>query len=520
MTENSDIVDRSLKKVAKGTGIAAIGLAASLLFAFLGRLMVARYWTEGDYGIFSLAIAVLMICSAIGTLGLEGGLSRSIAYARSKNQNEKILGFIRASIQFAVISAVILSIVLFFIADILAESVFHEPALGTPLRIIALAIPFLVLARVIVSIFLGFERIKPRVFLQDVIRSGLFPLFLLVVILLNLSFTSVFYAYLTSFVVTCLLVIIYAARRLPLKVNLFRIPKFDHAARELFLFSIPLLGIAMLNMVIGWSDTIMLGFYRSAEEVGLYNAGLPLSHLILYPVSAVLLIYRPVMSRLYGQDLVPEVGRSFTIMSKWVFSASLPLFLVFFLFPETVLEALFGADYIAAADALRILSLGYILGSIMGPNGTTLVAMGKSTFIMWTVFAAVVLNVALNIALIPPYGIEGAAIASAAAITIGSLIRCWKLHSLTGAWPLSRNLLKPAVLSIGLILLIQLVLGSYTQANPWMLLPIIMLFYGIIAIAIFITRSFDPEDMAVRVALKRRVRLTASRVHRVLSRFK
>ena len=163
MTEKSDIVDRSLKKVAKGTGIAAIGLAASLLFAFLGKLMVARYWTEGDYGIFSLAIAVLMICSAIGTLGLEGGLSRSIAYARSKNLNEKILGFMRASIQFAVISAVILSIVLFFIADILAESVFHEPALGTPLRVIALAIPFLVLARVIVSIFLGFERIKPPI---------------------------------------------------------------------------------------------------------------------------------------------------------------------------------------------------------------------------------------------------------------------------------------------------------------------------------------------------------------------
>jgi len=272
--------------------------------------------------------------------------------------------------------------------------------------------------------------------------------------------------------------------------------------------------------VIGWADTIMLGFYRSTEEVGLYNAGLPLSHLIVYPLSAVLLIYRPVMSRLYGQDLVPEVGRSFTIMSKWVFSASLPLFLVFFLFPEVVLEALFGADYIAAADALRILSLGYIFSSMMGPNGTTLVAMGKSMFIMWAVFAAVVLNIALNIALIPPYGIEGAAIASAAAIIMVNLIGCWKLHSLTGAWPLSRNLLKPAVLSTGLILLSQLVLGSYTQANPWMLLPIIMLFYGIHAIAIFITRSCDPEDMAVLVALKRRVRLTASRVHRVLSRFK
>jgi hypothetical protein len=53
-----------------------------------------------------------------------------------------------------------------------------------------------------------------------------------------------------------------------------------------------------------------------------------------------------------------------------------------------------------------------------------------------------------------------------------------------------------------------------------MLLPLVMLYYGIHAIAILITRSLDREDMAVRAALKRRLRLTASRVHRVLSRFK
>jgi len=515
VTEKQDIINVSLKQVARGTGIASIGLGVSFILAFISKLLVARYGTEAEYGIFSLATTVFLICATIGTLGLQSGLSRSIAYARSKMQDAKVQGFIKASLQFTFIASIILAIILLAIADILAENVFHEPALGTPLRMLALAIPFIILIRIVVSIFLGFEQVKAKVFFQDIIRNGIFPLVLLIIISLHLSFNYIYYAYLASFIVTCLLLIIFAMRHIPSKTKLLAIPRFDHTARELFTFSMPLLGIAMIQLIIGWTDTIMLGYFRSTGEVGLYNVSFPLAHFVVYPLTAVLIVYQPVMSRLYGQDLVREVGRTFTVISKWVFFASLPLSLAFFLFPEAALGFMFGEGYIEAAGALRILSLGWVLSNLMGPNGGTLIAMGRSIFMMWAILAIALINVILNIVLIPTQGIEGAAIASAAAIVAVNIVRCWKLHSLTGAWPISLNLVKPAVLVIGLAALIEFTLGGYVQENQWMLLLIIPLFYCIHGMAVVITRSFDDEDKIVLQALKRRIVITASGIRGV-----
>ena len=81
--------NESLQKIAKGSSIAFVGLLLSLLPAFIGRLIIVRYWTESDYGVFSLSLAVLTICVAISTLGLNQGVSRSIAYARGKKEYKK-----------------------------------------------------------------------------------------------------------------------------------------------------------------------------------------------------------------------------------------------------------------------------------------------------------------------------------------------------------------------------------------------------------------------------------------------
>ena len=87
------------------------------------------------------------------------------------------------------------------------------------------------------------------------------------------------------------------------------------------------------------------------------------------------------------------------------------LFLVFFLFPDLTLTSIVGAKYLPSADALRILSLAFIINNYTGPCGSTLIAMGESRFIMSSTLIGAILNVTLNVTLIPLYGFVGAAIA-------------------------------------------------------------------------------------------------------------
>ena len=69
MTANKKMIDdnsgNSLQKVLKGTSIVFIGSIFSLFFGFAGRIIIARQWSESEFGIFSLAFSILSICVII-----------------------------------------------------------------------------------------------------------------------------------------------------------------------------------------------------------------------------------------------------------------------------------------------------------------------------------------------------------------------------------------------------------------------------------------------------------------------
>ena len=508
----------SLVKVAKGTTVIFIGTIVGMLFAFMGRLLIARQWSASDYGVFSLAFAILNISVIISTLGLQRGTSRSIAYARGKNENEKIQGFVSASLWLALAGSLILCFILFLVSEAIAENIFHEPALTTSLRIFSIAIPFFTLLNVFTGIFLGFGLVQAKVYFKEILRNLLFPLLLLGVILLNLSFSGVFYAYTASLAIPCLLLIIYARKHLPSSIRIAK-HAADPAAKELLFFSLPLLGVAMLGMIIAWADTLMLGYFKTSATVGLYNAAQPLAHFITYPLEALLLVYMPVTSGLYAKGEMSEMRRNFSVLTKWLCSLTLPLFLILFLFPDVVLNFLFGANYIFAATALRILSLGFIVSNFLGPSGATLIAIGESKFIMWATLTTAVLNVGLNILLIPPFGIVGAAVASVVAIISVNLIRCWKLYSLTKAQPLSKNLIKSTLASLGVIFLIYFISRSFFTATPFMLSLLFFLYYAIYGSVTLFTKSFDQEDITMLLLIEKKTGVNATAIKRILRRF-
>ena len=513
------VINKSLQKVAKGAGIVFIGLLVSLFFGLIGRLLIARYWTQSDYGVFSLAIAVLSMCMVISTLGLRQGASRSIAYSVGKAKYKGLPGIISASIWFSIIASILLGSILFLLSESIAEYIFHEPALIVPLRIFSVAVPFLTLINVVAAIFRGFGQIKPTVYFQSVLMSILFPIFLIGVIVFNLSFINVFYAYAISLVVTCILLIIYAIKQIP-SLAIFS-PKLitNSAAKELLFFSLPLLGTAMLVMIISWTDTLMLGSLKSSVDVGLYNAVLPLAQFISFPLGALLVVYMPAISGLYARGMTDEIKRNFSILTKWICLVTLPLFIVLFLFPEAILSLLFGPTYVFSADALRILSLGFIINNFLGPNGATLIAMGKSRFIMFASLATAILNIGLNIILIPPFGIEGAAIASVVSIVSINLMKCWKLYSLNGAQPLSKNLIKPTLVSLGLITIIHFISQNFLTIRIWMIPLFFILYYAIYILAILLTKSLDQEDLKMLTEIERKTGIKSTLIKRFLAKF-
>jgi len=493
----SEVVNQSLQKIAKGTGIIFVGTIIGMLLGFVSRIIIVRYITQSEYGIFSLALVLMSIFVTISSLGLQEGATRYIAYFRGKNEEDKVRSVISSSIKIALIASIISSLILFLSADIISTNIFHISELSTPLKIFSVAIPFTVLMGIFTSIFRGFDRVEPNVYFQNIMRNVVFILFLIGIMSLGLSFPGVIYAYLASIVITCVVFGIYAVKKLPLTFSAFSVKKgaddataINPMGKELLLFSLPLLAVAMLNMIMNWTDTLMLGYFKTPDVVGLYNGALSLAHLITISLTSAGFIYVPIISGLYSKRLIEELRRTYQVLTKWIFSVTIPLFFILFLFPEIVLNFLFGMNYIQAASALRILALGFMFHAFLGLNGLSLLVMGESRFLMLVSLSGAVSNVVLNVAFIPTLGIVGAALASLLSYCMVNILCSTKLYLLSKIHPFTRNYMKLVGISIALLVLIY-AFTSLLIIYSWVLPFLLILFL------LLLTRSFDKEDIDV-----------------------
>ena len=82
MDEN--IINQSLRKVSKGAGIFIVGTIIGLGFALLSKIILARFLSIDDFGIYNIAITILLVTTNLGVLGLTSGIPRMMGYYKGK----------------------------------------------------------------------------------------------------------------------------------------------------------------------------------------------------------------------------------------------------------------------------------------------------------------------------------------------------------------------------------------------------------------------------------------------------
>jgi O-antigen/teichoic acid export membrane protein/SAM-dependent methyltransferase len=176
----------------------------------------------------------------------------------------------------------------------------------------------------------------------------------------------------------------------------------------------PLTLSRLLRTLIFSSDVVLLGFMAGERAVGLYNAPYRLCYLLLALSVAVQVSYLPPIARasvLGFKQMSVLAGRSMELAS----SLGIPLTVGGIILAGPLLNAVFGPDYVEGAAAFRLLllSIGFIFISSVAHN--LLLAADRLKIETWIIAAAALLNVGLNLLLIPRYGLVGAAFSTALA---------------------------------------------------------------------------------------------------------
>lgn len=167
-----------------------------------------------------------------------------------------------------------------------------------------------------------------------------------------------------------------------------------------------LLGGTMLTV-----DTIMLGFWRTAGEIGLYSAAQKPVQLAYGIAGIANIALFPALSRLYADDN----GKFKATVKKtlvWSFIAGGVLAALGAAFPESVMRLIYGGEYAAAAQTFRILCLTLAINAPIILGVSAIIAANKQNAFLWSAPIGALSNAGLNALLIPRWGAEGAAIST------------------------------------------------------------------------------------------------------------
>ncbi|XRO75838.1 flippase [Methanocaldococcus sp. 28A] len=504
-------VNKVLHGIAKGAGIVFLGTIISMFFGFLSVVIIARYFSTAEYGIYNMAWTILNIAMVIAMLGFPNSLPREIAYYKEK-EPLKIGCLISTAL--TIILLVSLSVTAFLIfGSIYIAQIFNEEMLIYTLKIMSLALPFLALTGTFVAISQGFGRVREKVYFQNILYPILWFSFLGLVVIMKLNFYYIFVSYVIAQVIT-----FFALAIDVFKKRLFKIDIIDlELGKELIKLSIPLMFTGIAGFIMTWTDTLMLGFYKTSEAVGLYNAAASLAKLLPIVLYSAGFIYPPLATALYAQGKINKLKRVYQVLTKWMFLATLPLFILMFLFPEATLGFFFGEKYLEASSILQILALGFMFHTLLGLNGLSLIVIKESNFVMYSTLISAVINVFLNVLLIQSYGIKGAAIATAISYFTTNVLNSLRLYQKAKVHPFSRNYIKVVVISLimsGFVWILHFKMLNILYASL-----VLIAFLIVYLLLLLLSKSIDKEDIDLLLAIERKIGINLSILKKVLQRF-
>jgi O-antigen/teichoic acid export membrane protein len=254
---------------------------------------------------------------------------------------------------------------------------------------------------------------------------------------------------------------------------------FDRQAVGAMLgFSLPLLLSSWVGLFgTNWFDILIIKHYRPISEVGLYSLGTVLSGVVQQVTIIFSTLLLPQFSVMVGNGEHDRIRLFVERFLPYWFLATAVLFTLVVLVADPVVPLVFGPAFAPAASVLALLMMATSALALFNAFAPLLTAFGATWALTGTALASGFVNVVMDLALIPAYGIMGAALATTVAYgTSAALVLLWVQRRLHHNVFRLGFLAMPVVLACGCFLVFDAV-RFYVCAIPAGVLAVLWLMH-------------------------------------------
>ncbi len=425
------------QKLFGGSTLAFAGFILAAALSYILRIILARFLSVEEVGLFFSVLSFVVFITLFQKIGTELSLVRYINVWREKRELSKIRAAFYSTFLFQIVIGILYLVVIYLLSDFLSTRYFHDPLAKPTLLLLSTLLILLVFEDLPRRLFQGFN----DMFWFSVMEAGKAFLLLLFVVI-GLWYNRTVLVPVISFLAATLFISILGIYVSFRKYAFLQEEKRLHPGlfKEVFGFGLPLIFFVIGNKIIDSIDLLVLTYFRSLAEVGVYSIVLPTAGLCLFFYRPLAVVLIPLGSELWARNQVKKLQDLLHHVYHYLFLLVIPLIILFFIHASFVLSFLFGEMYIEGTDALRLILLGVFFFGLAHINISILIGVGNSKKSGIVMLYGAGINFLLNIILIPFWGMVGAGLA-----TLISYLFCYvlslvyvkkeiNLHSLNLAW--------------------------------------------------------------------------------------
>lgn len=399
-------------------GAAFVIRVASAGLLYLTQIVLARWIGGYEFGIYVYVWTLVLLAGDILHLGLASAAQRLIPEYVQQGAYDRLRGFLVGSQWLVLTSATVVAMVGAAVIWLGESLLSHQEII--PLYFACLALPFYTLTNMLDGIARSYNWVNLALIPPYVLR----PLVLLLVM------TAAHVAGVAADAQTAMLAALVATWSAAIVQLLIlnrrlagKIPPVasSYEVGDWFSVALPILMVWGFYTLLTYADIIVLRQFRPPDEVALYYAAAKTVALVAFVHFAVGVAVAHRFSE-YRVACDRDLLSSLVIHSiRWTFWPSLALVAAVLTLGPVLLK-LFGVEFLAAYPLMFVLAIGVLARAAVGPAERLLSMLGEQITCAIVYVAVFAINIGACFILIPRFGVTGAAIATATALVIESVL--------------------------------------------------------------------------------------------------
>ena len=466
----------AIQKLAKNIGSLFFSQVLSYLIAFVYSIYLIRYLGVLNFGVLSFALALTSILTVFCDLGLTTLMTREVA--KDKSLTPEYLKNI-VSIKF------VLSIIVVIVTLVVINNLGYPEYELYVIYFLLLSLIFTTFSGVFFSLFQAYEKLEYQS-VANVLNSVMMFAGVMILIRYNSGLIpiSALYALVNGVILIYYLFISKSKFKFPLPTL-----KMDFKFWKTHIFTALQFGlIGVFSTIYIWIDSVMLSFMVNNEAVGLYNAAYRIITVLLFVPFVMNAALFPVMSKMYGsgEDSLHKVVEKYL---KFMIIIGIPLGIGVTFLAKDIIILLFGNAYVDSAIALQILVWATVITFIYSSYVSLFISADKQMTLNKIAFIGMIVNVTLNLILIPHYSYIAASFNTV--LTELTMIILVFITASSSMFLNKKQIFNDftRVVICGVIMAIFLVI--FSQLELFLLIILAIIVY---VLSLFITRAIDEED--------------------------